>query len=159
MNNPYAPPGAKVSDIEMSASDVSYAGFWRRFGAFVIDTVLLMAIIYPLLLWIYGLDSFLDANGPIVKGPADLLISWVFPIVATLIFWKYRQATPGKMLLKIKIVDARTLGPLSTGQLFGRYFAYIVSTLPMFLGFFWIGWDARKQGWHDKLAGTVLIRT
>jgi len=91
-------------------------------------------------------------------GPAYYLITTVFPILVTLVFWKYRQATPGKMLLGLKIVDANTLGALSTGQLFGRYFSYIVSAIPIYFGFFWIGWDARKQGWHDKLSGTLVIR-
>ena len=159
MNNRYAPPVAKVSDIEMSARNVRYAGFWLRFSAFAIDMLLLLVIVFPLVLWIYGVDYLLDVNRPMFVGPAYVLIMYVFPVVATLIFWKYRQATPGKMLLKMKIVDARTFGPLSTGQLFGRYFAYLVSSIPPFVGFLWIGWDARKQGWHDKLAGTVLIRT
>jgi uncharacterized RDD family membrane protein YckC len=42
--------------------------------------------------------------------------------------------------------------------LVGRYLGYFVSTIPFGLGLFWIGWDKRKQGWHDKLAGTVVIR-
>ena len=62
------------------------------------------------------------------------------------------------MLLSAKIVDASTFGPPSTGKLIGRYFAYLVSIVPMFLGFLWIAFDKRKQGWHDKLAGTVVIR-
>jgi uncharacterized RDD family membrane protein YckC len=159
VSNPYAPPGAKVSDHEISASEIRYASFWLRFGAFVIDMVLLLVIIVPLLLWIYGIEFYLDKNSPMIAGPADILISYVFPVVATLIFWKYRQATPGKMLLNMRIVDADAFGPLSTGQLFGRYFAYLVSMIPVFLGFLWIAWDARKQSFHDKLAGTVVIRT
>ena len=46
----------------------------------------------------------------------------------------------------------------STGQLIGRYFGYYVSTIPLFLGFVWVAFDPRKQGWHDKLAGTVVVR-
>ncbi len=62
------------------------------------------------------------------------------------------------MLVSAKIVDAKTGQPASTGQLIGRYFAYIVSTLPLMLGFIWIAFDPRKQGWHDKLAGTIVVR-
>lgn len=43
------------------------------------------------------------------------------------------------------------------GQLIGRYFAYFLSALALCLGFAWIGWNRRKQGWHDKLAGTVVV--
>jgi len=41
----------------------------------------------------------------------------------------------------------------------GRYFAYFISTIPLCLGFLWITFDRKKQGWHDKLAGTVVVRT
>ena len=73
-------------------------------------------------------------------------------------FWHYRSATPGKMVIHARIVDARTGEPPSVGQLIGRYLGYFVSTLPFFLGLIWVGIDARKQGWHDKLARTVVIR-
>ena len=61
------------------------------------------------------------------------------------------------MLISARIVDANTFGTPSTGKLVGRYFAYIVSCIFM-LGFIWIAFDKRKQGWHDKLAGTVVIQ-
>lgn len=60
-------------------------------------------------------------------------------------------------MLKLYITDARTGGRPSRRQLVGRYLAYYVSMIPLFLGFFWIGWDKRKQGFHDKLAGTVVV--
>ena len=56
-----------------------------------------------------------------------------------------------------KIVDAETGGKPSNGMLVARYFAYIVSMLPLMLGFIWIGIDRRKQGFHDKIAGTMVI--
>lgn len=77
------------------------------------------------------------------------------PII--LLFWVYRSATPGKMILRMKIVDAKTGGAPSKAQLIGRYFGYFLSTLPLGLGFLWIYYDKKKQGWHDKLAGTVVI--
>ena len=57
-----------------------------------------------------------------------------------------------------RIVDAKTGDKPSTGQLIGRYFAYYVSVIPLFLGMVWVAFDPRKQGWHDKLAGTVVVR-
>ena len=80
------------------------------------------------------------------------------PAVVVMVFWAFRQATPGKMLLSLRIVDAATGGALSVGQCVGRYFAYVVSTLPLGLGFVWVAFDKRKQGWHDKLAGTVVVK-
>ena len=61
------------------------------------------------------------------------------------------------MILGMKIVDANTLGKASTGKLCLRYLGYYISALIIGLGFFWVGWDQRKQGWHDKLARTVVI--
>lgn len=48
---------------------------------------------------------------------------------------------------------------LSVGKAIGRYFAHIPATIPLFLGFFWIVFNDRKQGWHDLLAGTVVVRS
>ena len=47
---------------------------------------------------------------------------------------------------------------MSVGQSIGRYLAYFLSTLPFGLGLLWVAWDPKKQGWHDKLAGTVVVR-
>jgi uncharacterized RDD family membrane protein YckC len=91
-------------------------------------------------------------------GPLDLALSVVFPALAIILFWMFRSATPGKILVRSKIVDARTGGPPSKAQCIGRYFGYFVSTFPLCLGLLWVGIDKRKQGWHDKLAGTVVIR-
>jgi uncharacterized RDD family membrane protein YckC len=157
MNSPYAPPKARVSDVETLPTEVTYGGFWRRVGAAIIDSLIVMAITVPLLLWIYGSEYFFNEEVVFISGPAEFLISYVFPIVATVLFWKYRAATPGKMLLQLKIVRAGDFGPITTGQAFGRYFAYIPSTLVFGLGLLWVAFDARKQGWHDKLAGTVVI--
>jgi uncharacterized RDD family membrane protein YckC len=74
------------------------------------------------------------------------------------LFWVYRQATPGKIAIDARIVDATTGEKPSTGQLIGRYLGYYVSTIPLLLGFVWVAFDPRKQGWHDKLAGTVVVR-
>ena len=91
-------------------------------------------------------------------SPTAELVQWVLPAIAVVIFWVTRQATPGKMAIAATIVDADTGRRPTTGQFIGRYFAYYVSMLVFFLGFLWIGIDPRKQGWHDKLAGTVVVR-
>jgi uncharacterized RDD family membrane protein YckC len=62
------------------------------------------------------------------------------------------------MLVNAKIVTAEALAQPSTARLIGRFFAYFVSIFPFCFGFLWIAFDRRKQGWHDKLAGTVVIR-
>ena len=140
----------------MESEEIEYAGFWIRVGASLIDTVLLVMVTGPILTMIYGDSYFLDENR--VQGFWDLLFSYILPAVAVIMFWVYKSATPGKMALHMKIVDARTGQKPSTGQLIGRYFAYYVSAIPLCLGFIWVGIDQRKQGWHDKIAGTVVIR-
>ncbi|MEP6607996.1 MAG: RDD family protein [Burkholderiaceae bacterium] len=142
----------------MESTDVEYGGFWVRVGASLIDSVLVFAIIFPILVSIYGWTYFESASG-FIAGPVDFLLSWVFPAVAAMVFWHYRQATPGKMVLGLRVVDADTGHTLSIGQSIGRYLGYYVSMIPLCLGFIWIAFDRRKQGWHDKLAGTVVIRS
>ena len=132
-----------------------YVGFWARFAAFVIDTLLLMLVTMPILLSVYGVSGMLEPV--LVRGPVDFLVSWVGPVVATLVFWRYRSATPGKMIIGAVIADAATGGAPSMRQLLIRYFAYLISILPVFLGFLWIALDARKQSFHDKLASTVVV--
>lgn len=71
--------------------------------------------------------------------------------------WMKWSATPGKMLLRIRVVDAKTDAPISRRQIVIRLLGYVVSSLPMMLGFFWAWFNRRRQGWHDKMAGTVVI--
>ncbi len=94
-----------------------------------------------------------------VNGPIDVLVSWVFPTVAEIWLWHRFGSTPGKMLFSAQVVDAERGEAPTTGQLVGRYFSYLVSTLPLGLGLLWVAFDPRKQARHDKLAGTVVIRT
>ena len=135
---------------------LEYAGFWLRVGAVVIDSALVAINIVPLMWWAYGERYFLGPD--LLMGPADLAIRYILPGVLVIAFWLYKLATPGKMAIGATIVDARTGRRPSAGQLVIRYFGYIVSTLPLGLGLIWVAFDSRKQGWHDKLAGTVVVR-
>jgi uncharacterized RDD family membrane protein YckC len=142
----------------MNEAQPEYVGFWARVGASIIDTILLLVIVAPLLTYFYGGSYWMGAYG-FIAGPADALLNWILPAIAVILFWIYRQATPGKMAISAKIVDAKTLGKPTTGQLVIRYLGYYVAFIPLCLGFIWVGLDARKQGWHDKLAGTLVVRS
>ena len=133
---------------------VEYVGFWKRFVAFLIDTFVLMAVLTPLMFAIGGWQGF-DVSSA-AGGIGNWLVN-IAIVVATILFWRYRGATPGKMAISAKIVDVQTGQAPSTARLVVRYFAYIVSMLPFFLGFIWIAIDRRKQGFHDKIAGTAVI--
>jgi uncharacterized RDD family membrane protein YckC len=161
MNNPYAPPTAPVSDnSQTNVDELEYAGFWIRVGASIIDSIIIMLITVPLLIWAIGTDAFLgeETTASGLPSIASFFLQYVFPAVWTIWFWIAKQGTPGKMLLSLRIVDAATGDRISTGQAIGRYFAYIPSALVFGLGFLWVAFDRRKQGWHDKLAGTLVVR-
>ena len=136
--------------------EIRYGGFWLRFWASMIDSLLLFIIITPILLHVYGFEFL--AMGGFSKGPVDFILTWVLPCVAIILFWHYKAATPGKMAFNLLIVDSKTLQKPTTKQLIIRYLGYYVSTLFFCLGFLWIAFDKRKQGWHDKMAGTVVIK-
>ena len=142
----------------MPEENPEYAGFWIRVGASLIDTLLLLAITMPLLYAIYGQAYFEPEEVELAAGTADFLLTWVAPAVAAIAFWIYRQATPGKMMLGLKVVDAKTGNTLRTPQAIIRYIGYYVATIPLGIGIIWVALDERKQGWHDKMAGTVVLR-
>jgi uncharacterized RDD family membrane protein YckC len=137
-------------------SELVYAGFWQRFGAAFLDGLLLYLITLVLLLIVYG-TSYLD-DTTAYWGPASLVISYLVPPFLIVMFWIKKSATPGKMAIAATIVDARTGAKPSTKQFVIRYLGYGLSTLSLGLGYLWIVFDSRKQGWHDKLADTVVVR-
>ena len=150
--NPFTPPSASLEDGELP---VEYVGFWLRVVAAIIDTVIMMVILTPLTFVVYGTTGF---SGELFLGPADLLINYVLPAVLIIGLWVKYSATPGKMILGMRIVDADTGERIGAGRAIVRYIGYFVSMIVLCLGYFWVGWDRRKQGWHDKMAGTVVIK-
>lgn len=112
------------------------AGFWERMGAAFLDIILVSIL------------------GGLVGGPP-----WLF-LVALAYFagmWTWRGTTVGGVVLKLKVarLDGR---PVTFAVALVRALAATFSVVVLFLGFFWIAWDADKQGWHDKIAGTVVVR-
>jgi len=154
-DNPYQPPQAELLDSD--EIPMEYVGFWMRVLASIIDSILISLITLPLLMAVYGQEYW--QSEALIQGVWDFIISWLLPAVAIILFWVYRSATPGKILIKAKIVDAETGERPTTGQFIGRYLGYFVAMLPFMLGIIWVAFDARKQGWHDKLAHTVVIKT
>jgi uncharacterized RDD family membrane protein YckC len=141
----------------METADLEYVGFWPRVWAALIDTFIQFVITYPILIIVYGKNYF--SMPGLLHGPADLLISYLLPAVIVITFWTSKNATPGKMAIGAKIVDERTGEAPSLGQYIGRYLGYFAAMLPLFLGIWWVGFDRKKQGWHDMLAGTVVVRS
>lgn len=126
-----------------------YAGFWMRLTAALIDLVLIAALLGPLTLALTGQGPTLTEGG---------LINFLVPAVVIIAFWNWKSATPGKLLLRLEIVDADSLGKPALSQWLLRYLGYVLSAIVLLIGFVWIGFDDRKQGWHDKIATTVVVR-
>lgn len=154
MTNLYKAPS---SDLSSQSDELEYVGFWARAGASIIDTICILLVTYPILIAIYGMTYL--SKSSLAAGPADVFLTYIVPAAIVIGFWIYTSSTPGKMLVGAKIVDAKTGNKPSTGQLIGRYFGYYLSLIPFGLGYLWVGWDSRKQGWHDMLAGTVVVRS
>lgn len=133
-----------------------YAGFWIRVAASLIDALVMAVFICLPLTLIYGVEYWTGEQS--FYGFWDLMLSYVLPFVATIWFWRTYLGTPGKIMLKLKVVDAESGERLTIPQSIGRYLAYIPSALFLCLGFVWVGFTGKKQGWHDKLAGTVVVR-
>ena len=145
---------------------LEYTGFWVRFIAQIVDILLLLLILLPMFIILsydtsfsyitYFMDDYWDYFYD--YSPFTIYIDYVLPFLITMLFWILFQATPGKIAFRAKIVDAKTGKKPSVGQYIIRYLGYIPATLFLGLGILWIAFDKRKQGWHDKLAGTVVVR-
>ena len=137
------------------SSSPDYAGFWQRAAALLIDWLIVIVIAVPVMVVVFGIRE-------VSLDPAEHswdLLSFIVIGAAVIGFWRYCGATPGKLALAVKIVDARTGGAPSLGQLVVRFLAYFVSAFPLYLGFLWAAVDRRKQGWHDKIARTIVINS
>lgn len=138
-----------------------YAGFWYRLVAALIDGLLYTVLMGLTTMGLYGSDAevlweYVYREQP-TNGLLDFAVSWLLPAVVIMLFWEYKLATPGKMAISARIVDADSGARPSPKQWIFRYLGYCASTLPLGFGFLWIAFDSRKQGWHDKLANTVVI--
>ena len=143
--------------MEDAKNNVVYAGFWLRFCAMIIDSILFVLLLIPLPL-IYGFGQYLNSGPFSYLGVWHVLLEVILPIALVILLWLRFSATPGKMFMKLKIVDIKTSGPISFRQAIIRYIGYVPSIYCLLLGILWVAFDKRKQGWHDKLASTAVIR-
>jgi uncharacterized RDD family membrane protein YckC len=127
---------------------VRYAGFWRRLVAALIDMFLL-----TVLLGIVLGPGHAEAS----IGSLMWFLENALSMAITVAFWVRFLGTPGKLLMGCQVVDADSAKPVTVTQGALRYLGYYISALPLGLGFFWIAWDKRKQGFHDKIANTVVL--
>jgi len=149
-------------------TNYQYAGFWRRAMAYFVDSMLLFCVSLALLF--SGWMAFLlgsPAGGRALMqhmkqfAPFFMLLYYLALMFFNMIYFTYFHGntgqTPGKMLLGIQVLQANG-ERVTYGIAFLRWVGYIVSQLFLYLGFLWIGVDQNKRGWHDYIAGTVVIR-
>ena len=138
---------------------IQYAGFLRRFSAFCVDGVIVSAITSALLVALYGVPA-VQMNSVVAFEHMNwkmISLEYGLPLLWSVGFWLWWMATPGKLLMDCQVVDVKTLSKARFGQLLLRYLGYILSAIPFGLGFLWILFDNKNQGWHDKLSGTAII--
>jgi uncharacterized RDD family membrane protein YckC len=129
-----------------------YAAFWARALAFLLDAVIVTVIVVPIMVLGFGVRE-------IPTEQSWELLVFLAIAAAVIAFWRAFGATPGKIALGLKIVDARTGQAPRIGRLILRFLGYFVSAFPLYLGFLWAALDRRKQGWHDKIARTIVINS
>lgn len=140
-----------------------YAGFWIRFVARVIDAVILgvvgVIINIPLRL-VIGFGGAGNAAAVMSLGFAllgiTLLVDFAIGFAYEVYFVASRGATPGKMILGLKIIRSDG-SPLNAGQAVGRYFAYVLDGFTLFIGFIIAGFDDQKRSLHDRICDTRVI--
>lgn len=162
---------AMSEEIKRRAAAVEFAGFWIRLGAYLVD-VLILHLVYSIIglgFWLSALGSsayfmHLGSNsyGDVFTNSIAYIWLWGFIALAIAIayfagFWQWRGQTPGKIALGIKVIHTDG-SSLNWGWALLRYLGYIVSTMTIYIGFIWIAFDSRKQGLHDKIADTYVIK-
>lgn len=153
---------------------VEYAGFWWRFLANIIDSIVISFVswifILPVLA-IFGIsllslkESGFDMDDPkLFLGPFILAIM-TMAFISTLVKWLYfaimesskHQGTVGKLVLKIKVTDTSG-NRITFARATGRYFGKILSGMIIMIGYIMAGFTERKQALHDILANCYVIK-
>lgn len=157
----------------MNAPTFSYAGFWKRFLAYIIDSLVLSIVSFVLMIpffIIVGVGAFSSAsdyNEPASAGVLAALLGG-YILVAILIVllagWLYfalmesssKGATLGKMALGIRVTDMMG-NRVTFGRATGRYFGKLISGLILYIGYIMAGFTQQKQALHDIMAGCLVI--
>jgi uncharacterized RDD family membrane protein YckC len=139
---PPAPPPAAPQPAAQGASGPR-ANFGQRLVAYVIDIVIV---------------GIVAAIGFAINDALGYFLAFALGLV----YFAYFEGSPsgqtlGKKLLKIRVIDFNTGGPIGFGRAIVRYISRILSGLVCYLGYLWMLWDREKQTWHDKLGSTVVV--
>jgi uncharacterized RDD family membrane protein YckC len=151
-----------------AAGGVEYAGFWIRLLAYIIDVIVLelFSCAIGAVLGIVMATAGMFSKVPTATGADSLphgfvVLFWIVGFALTIGYNVYFnsgtwQATPGKRLLGLHIVTL-TGEPVSPWLAFGRWLAYLLDGLTLYVGFMMIGWTREKTGLHDIICGTRVV--
>lgn len=144
---------ARPVEPEGPAPGVAYGGAGERLLAYIIDGLIVFAANIALVLVGVGIFLFLPFVGILAFVALFLVDIAYFPY-----FWTTRGQTPGMRQFQLYVVRDRDGGPITSGQAILRLIGYWIDGAVFYLGFIWILIDSRKRGWHDLIAGTVVIK-
>jgi len=148
-----------------------HGGFFLRLAAYLIDGVLVSVVIWILAFILIG-SSFMtmavDVENDQVSEEQMMALAGsmgLLAVISIVITWLYfaimesskNQATVGKMVLGLKVTNLNG-DPIGFGQATGRYFGKIISALIMYIGFIMIAFTEKKQGLHDMIAATLVLK-
>ena len=139
-----------------SNSQHNFASFWRRFGCAAIIDGILLFLVGLVIARILGIDPFepRSMQFEIIVNLIGLVEYWLYFAILESSKW---QGSLGKRALGIIVTDL-TGNRISFARATGRHFAKIISFIILLIGFLMVLWDDKKQGLHDKLAKTLVIR-
>ncbi|MEO5346369.1 MAG: RDD family protein [Magnetococcus sp. YQC-9] len=155
--------GALPADLQISAP--RYAGFWFRVLASIVDSVLCQIVIV-VIAFLLGFSIALAMQGQYTQQQMETVahimgmlagigVQWLWFTISESSSW---QATPGKKLFGLKVTDEQGQR-ISFGRANGRYWSKIISVLTLFIGIIMVAFTEKKQGLHDKIAHTLVIRS
>jgi uncharacterized RDD family membrane protein YckC len=138
-----------------------YAGFWIRLAAYVLDSVAVDGITFALLNATKPIRCVTSDGSTCLPGTSTvsplLYVFSAIPVVYFVVMWAL-GGTVGQRVLGLRVVNASTGANLGVGRAMARYLGYLVAAAALFMGLVWAGFDRRKQGWHDKIANSVVLR-
>ncbi len=139
------------------------ASWGRRFGAYLLDTLI---ILVPLLVIAFAIGFAVggdDEDAAIGAIGLAYVLTGVVPFFYfTYFHGRENGQTPGKKALGIRVAQDRTGGSIGYGRAFGRYaitFVFGIVVIPLILDYLWPLWDTKNQALHDKIVGSVVVRT
>jgi uncharacterized RDD family membrane protein YckC len=155
----------EIFSIAPQPAIIVYAGFWRRFVAFLIDNIILEIVttifgcIYAFIIgYTFTVTGISEDTSKIVLFVGVCIFCIIFYwLYFTLLESSLKQATFGKMAIGIIVTDLNN-NRISFGKANGRYWGKIVSAIILFIGFFMAGFTQKKQALHDIMAGTLVVK-